>query len=53
MTSYNIDNLSSKEKTSWNIALVVTGIIIFFIYFCWDFMAKNNTDLSSTTNLNT
>lgn len=49
MTSSNIDNLSSKEKTSWNVALVVTGIIVFFIYFCWDFMAKNNNDISSST----
>jgi hypothetical protein len=48
MTSYNIDNLSSKEKTSWNVALVITGIILFFLYFCWDFMAKNNPDVSST-----
>jgi hypothetical protein len=49
MTSYNIDNLSNKEtKTSWNIALVITGIILFFIYFCWDFMAKNNNDLTTT-----
>lgn len=36
LTRENIWDFGGPDKTSWNVALVVTLILILLVYFFWD-----------------